>query len=264
MRPQSIIKVKVKDRVIGGQNPLICLPLVAMDKSTLLEQAKEIEKLGPDLIEWRADSFSRVEDLKFTMETLKDLRGVIASIPLVFTCRPAGEGGFREIPQDIRIALIKEIIKSGLADMVDFEISNGSLLVKEIKGMVEKGETRLMLSYHNFSETPGEEFLLKKLEEAQELGADIAKIAVMPGDFRDVLNLLSATLRARTEKLKIPVAAMAMDTAGLISRIAGGLFGSDITYAEGTVQSAPGQIHVHDIRRIWDIIYGEHGRREKG
>jgi 3-dehydroquinate dehydratase-1 len=63
VRLQSEIKVMVKDKVIGGPAPLICLPLVAKEKSDLLMQAEELKQLAPDLLEWRIDGYDQVEDI---------------------------------------------------------------------------------------------------------------------------------------------------------------------------------------------------------
>ena len=54
----------------------------------------------------------------------------------------------------------------------------------------------------------------------EKLGADIAKIAVMPRCPEDVLTLLTATVTARRQ-LTCPVVTMAMAGTGLISRVWG-------------------------------------------
>ena len=80
----------------------------------------------------------------------------------------------------------------------------------------------------------------------------------MPQDYGDVLTLLKATYTARTEVLEIPIITMSMGGEGGISRIAGGLFGSDLTFAIGQASSAPGQIHIGDIRKAWEVLpYGD-------
>jgi len=114
---------------------------------------------------------------------------------------------------------------------------------------------RVILSYHNFETTPGEVFILKMLLKAQDLGADIAKVAVMPKEYQDVLTLLNATLKARQQGLKIPAITMSMGPQGRLSRIAGGLFGSDITFACGNSPSAPGQIPIEELRQAMAALY---------
>ncbi|MBT8334285.1 MAG: type I 3-dehydroquinate dehydratase, partial [Deltaproteobacteria bacterium] len=107
---------------------------------------------------------------------------------------------------------------------------------------------KIILSYHNFTETPSEPFIYAKLVEAQTAGADISKVAVMPKDHGDVLTLLSATNKARNEIVKGPMVTMSMGPEGAVSRLAGGLFGSDITFAIGMQSSAPGQIPITELK----------------
>lgn len=251
LRAQAPNKVCVRGRVIGGEYQLICLPLVGEDLQDLLEQARDIMTLKPDLIEWRADSFNDVTDIKGVLHRLRE---VIKDIPLIFTLRHHQEGGAREILQDIRVSVIKEAVGSGLVDLVDFEIMNGNALIAEVKEIVHKFDVKLILSHHDFVQTPLEGFIVAKLKEAQELGADIAKLAAMPNNYRDVLVLLSATLTARNGILDIPIITMSMGTMGVLSRIVGGYFGSDVTFAVGKYASAPGQIRIEDLRNITGII----------
>lgn len=254
MRPESKSPVITREKVLGGALPLICLPLVAGEKSSLIMQAGENAALKPDMIEWRVDSFEAGENLQEMTDALLAVRNEIGNIPLIFTCRYIKEGGFREISQDMRIKIINAALETGEVDLIDFEISNGNALVTQIKESVRKSGAKLILSYHNFQKTPEEEFIYNKLLEAGSLGADVAKLAVMPADFRDVLKLLNATLRAREEALEIPIITMSMGEIGKVTRIVGGYFGSDLTFAVGKESSAPGQVPVADLRSIWKVL----------
>ena len=86
------------------------------------------------------------------------------------------------------------------------------------------------------------------------IGADIAKIAVMPKNKSDVLELLSATLEAE-KKIDIPVVTMSMGKWGMISRISGEFFGSAITFGAGSSASAPGQIPSADLNKVLNILH---------
>jgi 3-dehydroquinate dehydratase-1 len=48
---------------------------------------------------------------------------------------------------------------------------------------------------------------------------------------------------------------MSMGPEGAVSRLAGGLFGSDITFAIGLQASAPGQIPIKELRLAMDVLY---------
>ena len=255
MRQQSKIQVKVRGAIIGGVVPLICLPILAEKEEDLFAQARENIEMHPDLLEWRIDGYENVEDIERCLVILKELRGLAGNIPILATCRAYEEGGFRALSKERRLKLITSVAESGLADIVDIEICNGSGFVDQVKQTALKNQTKLILSYHNFSETPSEEFLVDKLVEGQEMGADITKLAVMPKDAADVLTLLSATNRARNENVQIPMVTVAMGGEGKISRVAGGLFGSDITFAVGTDSSAPGQLPIAELRQAMAALY---------
>ena len=255
MRLQSKIKVKVGDKVIGGPHPLICLPLVAKDEADLLTQAKTLKQLVPDLFEWRIDAYSSVEDPGESLEALKELQAFMEPIPMILTCRIHAEGGFKEISQEARLKLITTAIESGGVDIVDIEMCNEPAFIETVKKAVNANDTRLILSYHNFSDTPEENFIHDKLVQAQDLGADIAKLAVMPKNYADVLTLLGATLKASTGAVDVPIVTMSMGPEGGVTRLAGGLFGSDITFAIGKEASAPGQIPIGDLRQAMAVLY---------
>lgn len=256
MRLQSKIKVSVKEKVIGGSDPLICLPLVAKNDSDLLKQAEEFKSLTPDLLEWRIDAYDKVEEIDACIDALKALKKVMGVMPLILTCRIDLEGGFKKIPQEARLELITAAITSGIPEIVDVELCNAPEFIEAVKMACQKGGTKLILSYHNFTETPTETLICSKLVEAQDKGADIAKVAVMPKDYADVLTLLSATHRARTGAVKIPMVTISMGSEGVVTRLAGGLFGSDITFAIGHESSAPGQIPIGDLKKAMTVLYG--------
>ncbi|UCH24013.1 MAG: type I 3-dehydroquinate dehydratase, partial [Deltaproteobacteria bacterium] len=48
---------------------------------------------------------------------------------------------------------------------------------------------------------------------------------------------------------------MSMGKLGIVTRIVGGLFGSDITFAIGKISSSPGQIPIEELRKAMAIIY---------
>ncbi len=255
MRQQSTVQVKVKNAVIGGPQPLICLPLVGEKKAEFLEEAKELVTLQPDLMEWRIDAYEKVENIEECLVALKDLHAIIDNIPLIFTCRIDLEGGFKQISREKRLELFTAAIKSGDIDLVDIELCNDKEFVQAIKKCSSANGVKLILSHHNFTKTPSESFIYDKLVEAQAAGADISKLAVMPKNYGDVLTLLCATNRARNEAVQVPIVTMSMGPEGAISRLAGGLFGSDITFAIGKDASAPGQIPIKDLKQGMNLLY---------
>lgn len=255
MRQQSKIQVTVRGVAIGGPKPLICLPLMAESRADLYKQAEELMALDPDLLEWRADAYGNVTAVEEVLAVLGELRQAIGNIPLIFTCRIDREGGLRPMPQGLRLTLITAAIASGDIDLVDIELCNEEDFIAVVGKSAKSHNCRLILSHHNFQETPGEAFIVGKLLEAQAAGADIAKLAVMPKNYADVLILLAATNAARNGIVAIPLVTMSMGLEGKISRMAGGLFGSDITFASGSRASAPGQVQIDELRTGLALLF---------
>ena len=255
MRMNCQRPVNVKGNIIGGSDTLICLPLVAKDRDDLLGQARKLMPLDPDLLEWRVDALDTVGDVEEVLIILTHLRKIVKNIPLIFTCRIDLEGGMGLISQENRLDVITQAMATGLVDIVDVELCNDVAFIESIRYGAEQNGVKLILSSHDFEKTPDESVILERLGRAQNLGADIAKLAAMPNNYQDVLLLLNATLRARTDFLKIPMITISMGTKGLVSRLAGGLFGSDVTFAMGESESAPGQIPIQELRQAMGVLY---------
>ncbi|KZU91305.1 3-dehydroquinate dehydratase I [Lactiplantibacillus plantarum] len=69
----------------------------------------------------------------------------------------------------------------------------------------------------------------------------------MPQSVEDVLTLLTATNIAR-QTLPQPVITMSMGDLGKVSRLAGEVFGSCLSFATVGAASAPGQIALENLR----------------
>ena len=255
MRQQSEIQVTVRNSTIGGPLPLVCLPLVGDTQAKVLQEAEALVNLEPDLLEWRIDGYEHVADIVDCLSLLKEMRTIIGDTALIFTCRIDVEGGMSKLDRETRLNLNSEAIKSGNIDIIDIELCNDRQFIDIIKAQTQEYGVKLILSYHNFVETPSEHSIYAKLVEAQSRGADIAKFAAMPQNHGDVLSLFNATQKARNEAVQVPIVAMSMGPIGAVSRIAGGLFGSDITFGIGMQASAPGQIPIKELRSGLNLLY---------
>ena len=256
-RLQSETTVTVRGRIIGGAKPLVCVPVLAVETSALLDQAMAVVPTAPDLVEWRADAYGALENTPACLHSLERLRSIIGDIPLIVTCRAAQEGGMQAVPLQSRLTFMQAAMQSGLPDLIDIELGNPHDFIAAIQATAARCGVRQILSYHDFAGTPGQAVIVDKLMQAQAWGADIAKVAVMPNSYQDVLTLLGAVYHARSGGLKIPMAAMSMGGRGVITRIAGALFGSDVTFAAGFAPSAPGQIPIADLRLAMALLQAE-------
>lgn len=254
MRLESKVKVDVRGRVFGGEKNLTCIPMVPVTREALMEETKAAVALEPDIIEWRVDYYENAGNPESVKYSLMEMGQYLNNIPVIFTFRHVREGGAKEYAQDVRLATICTALETGYADIIDVEACNEKSFIDDVKAAVEKNRAKLILSYHNFNETPSEEFIVNKLKEEQELGADIPKLAVMPRDFDDVLTLMKATYRARMEAVDLPMITISMSDVGTISRVIGDLYGSDMSFVVGKKANAPGQIPVAVVKRLWELL----------
>jgi 3-dehydroquinate dehydratase-1 len=243
----------VRDAQFGGPKPLFCIPLVAKDLEQLLAQARTAHDLQADVVEWRADSYEE-QSVKGLVEAACALRSALKREPILFTLRISTEGGVQALEQDLRLACIDEVLRSDFVDLIDIELCNGPEVLQPILKTARANAKRVVASFHDFQGTPTNEILLEKISSMISYGADIAKIACMPRDERDVLRLLQVTLTARRLYPAVPLCTISMGGLGFLSRVAGFLYGSDMTFAVGTTSSAPGQIAIGEARAIAESL----------
>lgn len=246
--------IKIKDICIGEGIPKICAPIIGKTRKDIILQAKILKEIQPDLVEWRADWYEDVADISTVLYILKDISEIIGNFPLLFTFRTKQEGGEKEINFKDYSKLVQAAAMSGYVDLIDIELfiaENIEVLIKELK---EK-EVSVIVSSHDFTKTPSKQEMLECLQKMDSVGADILKIAVMPQNKKDVLALLEITDVMKETYTKKPMITMAMDKTGVISRISGEIFGSDITFGAADKASAPGQITVKRLRKILEDIH---------
>ena len=232
----------------GGRLPAVCAPLVARTRAALVQEAAAVAALQPDLLEWRVDFFAALADTPEVLAAARAVREAARGIPILFTRRAQREGGQPiALDEPQVLALYEAVAASGAVDAMDFEMANEPAHVAQVRTLTRRHGLALVLSFHDFQRTPPDAQLDASFAQAQRLDADVAKVAVMPQDMDDVHRLLGATLRA-SAALRIPVVSMSMGGLGAVTRLAGGAFGSALTFAVGSAPSAPGQIPIADVR----------------
>lgn len=253
MKSTVLPPLRVRQLEFGGPQPLFCIPLVATDVASLVDQATVAVGLKPELIEWRADYFHGAS-ADALVEAAGELRALAGDTAIIFTLRARNEGGAQDLSQTTRRELIEAVLRTRTIDIVDLELANDPPFLEALMGVARSCGTRVLLAMHNFAETPDSDVLSGHIRAMRELGTDIAKIAVMPRTADDVLRLLQVTARARREFPDLPLATMSMGALGSLTRVAGFLYGSDMAFAVGKAASAPGQIPIEDARRATDLL----------
>ena len=251
--------IDIRGRKLGGETPLICTPLVGKTRDGVLMEAATVAAKKPDVIEWRVDHFAAIGDTAAVLDAGRALRAAVGDTPIIFTRRSIKEGGAPIAIDDEGVVRLYDAVgAAGIVDFLDFEMGNDPGHVRRVRDDARKHGVRTIFSYHNFSDTPGREFLVQRFLEAERLGGDVAKVAVMPRDRNDVLTLLAATAEA-DDKARVPLISMSMGPLGAVTRMIGGVFGSSLSFAVGAASSAPGQMPIADLEIVYDVI-----RRARG
>lgn len=245
----------VRGRTIGnGKEPAVCLSLMTTDLTTLDSDLNALLALAPDVIEWRVDHFRAVASADEVFAAASRLRAAAGERPLIFTLRSEYEGGEKTGLEPTAVGqLLSRAAELKRFEFIDVELSLPASIAEAVIDAAHRNDVQVIASSHHFDGTPSEEHIVGLLKRAAEVGADVAKVAVMPETMSDVIRLLSATERASRE-LPVPLITMAMGSLGVVTRVFGGLFGSALTFAAGEQSSAPGQLPIETLREILETV----------
>lgn len=240
--------VKVRNMVLGEGLPKIAVPNVGTSEEEILASSKEIAAAKPDIMEWRIDYYEAgIKDNEKLIATAKKIRETVGELPVLVTFRTKNEGGVLELGEDEYLDLVQTVIVNRLGDAVDVELFHDEKRVKEIVAQAHNYNVVVIMSNHDFEKVPAKDVIEFRLKKMAELGADVPKLACMPRSADDVLTLLSATNDVHKE-LANPIITMAMADLGKVSRVAGQVFGSCLSFGAVGKVSAPGQLSIEDLR----------------
>ncbi|MGE9833072.1 type I 3-dehydroquinate dehydratase [Streptococcus orisratti] len=215
-----------------------------MPRSLEEAQAIELSKFDDvDIIEWRADFLSK----EAIMAVAPAIFEKFAGREVLVTIRTDKEGGNIQLTDDEYVQLLKDINAIFNPDYIDFEYFSHMDAFQQMLNF-----SNLVLSYHNFDETP--ENLMEAFSELTALAPRVVKIAVMPESEQDVLDLMNYTRGFKTLNQEQEYATMSMGKLGRISRLSGDVFGSSWSFASLEHVSAPGQIALADMKKIREVL----------
>jgi 3-dehydroquinate dehydratase I len=178
--------------------------------------------------------------LDLTNYNLHEIEEVFSHpIPKIATCR--AENTNLSIQKE---KLIKAI-ESG-ATYVDIEIEVPEEQRKAIIMVAKKHHCRVILSYHNFIDTPGLRDLFAIAESCFTNGADVAKIVTTINKTQDNARLMALY------SMDKPVVALGMGELGKITRLMAPFMGAEFSFAasDDGVSTAPGQIGHSQMKQI--------------
>lgn len=126
---------------------------------------------------------------------------------------------------------------------------------EELEFLISKaGKIKLILSYHNYKETPKLDFLGNLLNKMKRYNPNMYKIATFCQKESDALILLSFILILKEQKLNYIILGMGKN--GQATRIIGPLWGNQISFTPKEIKekSALGQLTKDQLEKILNII----------
>lgn len=209
---------------------MICVSIGRSRHKQVIAEHKHLVEKGAKLVELRLDYIS----------TRMDLRRLVSDrpCPVVVTCRRPEDGGKWTGTEDQRVIMLREAIALGV-EYIDLEDDVASSIPRF-------GDTKRIISHHNFRNTPPD---LKELHaKLVALDADIVKIATMAQNPHDNLRILDLIKTS-----DVPTVAMCMGDIGTPSRILGAKYGAPFTYSTFHHERAlaPGQLSFDQMQAIY-------------
>lgn len=217
-----------------------CLPIIKDGKKEVL---KSLNTKGFDFYEVWLDYIKDLDE-KFVVNLAKKFQGQI-----VFVLR-------RQNLEPIKLAingrrrLISLLSNFGVFLDLDFLTQNVEL------EFLRRGNTKvkLILSYHNYKETPNLDYLQNIINKMKIYHPDIFKVSTFCQKEEESLDLLNLLLQLREQRLKHIV--LGMGQKGLITRIFGAIWNNEMNFAPENLneKSAEGQLTKKQLKLIFKEI----------
>ncbi len=216
----------------------ICITLAEKDIDKLLHQIEKAQQIN-DFVEIRADYLSELNHSVLT-KIKKNL-----SAKAIFTCRSVKDGGNFQGTDEEQIAMLKEATDLGF-EYIDVDLR----LINQFKNKLEN--TKIIVSYHRFTDTPSYLQLKKYLKKMRASAADIYKFACLVKSKKDLHSLYRILIN---KKPKEQLIVLGMGKLGQISRLLTPFLGGYLTFASlDDVAVAPGQMSFDNLQQKLKFI----------
>ncbi|MCI6573978.1 MAG: type I 3-dehydroquinate dehydratase [Actinomycetaceae bacterium] len=242
------------DGKLVRERPSVIVPLTGTTAQMLVEEARAAEAAGADIVEWRSDfMLATHEQLSFAPLGKDVVTPIVAAtnIPLLLTIRTSGQGGEAKLRPGRYRLLLAEMLDTLMhidvpPERIAIDLEHWFEGTPALARRAQEMGLTVVISHHDWSETPDPEIMQIVYEDMLELPGVVAKLAVMAHDDADVQNLLDVCARvARSSRRAIM--AISMGEMGKRSRFEGGSYGSVATFGTVGTASAPGQPTVEEL-----------------
>ncbi len=173
--------------------------------------------------------------------------------PVLVTNRPIWERGRFSGNEEQRVDLLLQAVRLG-ARYADIELQTSPELRDRLLAEVHTSGAELIVSHHDFRQTPPADQLTATLHRMMASGADIGKIVTTASTADDVLRVLDLQRVAMATGFRL--SAFCMGAAGTISRLATLYLGGWMTYVALAPEqaTAPGQLTAHDMCALTSLL----------
>ena len=197
--------------------------------------------IGADIVEVRLDYLEDL-DVNVLSSTLRPYMD-----KLVLTLRPRYENGLFEGDEEERVEILKQLSQEGPA-YVDIELR--SPMLQDLSKELMKAGITVIVSWHDFEETPETDELQKIANLAMSCGS-IAKVVTMAKSFSDNLRILSLYHTGDKHRL----IAFCMGAEGVLSRFLSVMLGAPFMYVSlPGAPTAPGQPSITEAKELIRIL----------
>ncbi len=184
----------------------------------------------------------RLEEAKLSLDEIAELFSSHSN--LLATCRLT-----KLLGEEQRKQILLTAIRNG-AKWVDVEIESSEELISELRNEAIKYDCNLIISYHNYAETPIKADLISMIEKASKYSPQLIKIACKVNKIEDNATLLDLY------DCNLPILAIGMSELGKLTRVLALKKGAPFTFvkADNLQETAEGQLTEIEIKSILKVL----------
>ena len=220
----------------------ICVAVPPKTIDEAFELIRKAEAEHADLIEVRLDSLKnhdRIADIPSCCKT-----------PLIATNKSTGCHGNFSGSETERQKILVDAARNGFT-YVDVDL--GTPKQTELIAKLREAGAKVIVSFHDFEQTPQISKLGKVLDEEIALGADVCKIITTARTVED--NLVTLDFVSEASK-KAKIVCFAMGELGKHSRLVSPVFGAFFTFAslDEKRKTAKGQLTINEMKCAYEAL----------
>jgi 3-dehydroquinate dehydratase type I len=220
----------------------LCVSISPRTINEASEFIKKAEAQNADFIEIRLDTLIKQKRILEIPECSKT--------PLIATIKSIEYHGHFSGTETERQKILIDAAKNGFEYVdVDLDTTNQTQLINSLK----QAGTKIIISFHDFLQTPPITELNKVLKKELDLGADVCKIVTTAKTIKD--NLTTLNFVSESSK-KVDLVCFAMGDKGKPSRLLSPIFGALFTFAslDKKRKTAEGQSTLQEMNLTYKLL----------